>query len=209
MSRSVTRACVQDLDPVFEEESKPIYCQGCQSISFCSFTQSSLLVVCSKYWRVRRRRPGRPRVEPEPSAHFCFSASGVRRRRLLAALLGAQRRRAGVDRRRVHLGGQSHRLDRGRLQLRLQAAGQVSPVANVSFQLTCVNVTAVLLSAPQLPVCQRTLPQRRRQNQRRRGPSARLQDRRSARQTGECSRSFLKTHRKRRGRGVVILRLQV
>uniref|UniRef100_A0A8C7Z8H8 WD repeat domain 7 n=1 Tax=Oryzias sinensis TaxID=183150 RepID=A0A8C7Z8H8_9TELE len=33
-------------------ESKPIHCQGCQSISFCSFTQSSLLVVCSKYWRV-------------------------------------------------------------------------------------------------------------------------------------------------------------
>ncbi|MED6293931.1 WD repeat-containing protein 7 [Characodon lateralis] len=43
---------MQDLDPVFEEESKPIYCPGCQSISFCSFTQSSLLVVCSKYWRV-------------------------------------------------------------------------------------------------------------------------------------------------------------
>uniref|UniRef100_A0A671UYY7 WD repeat domain 7 n=1 Tax=Sparus aurata TaxID=8175 RepID=A0A671UYY7_SPAAU len=43
---------MQDLDPVFEEESKPVYCQGCQSISFCTFTQSSLLVVCSKYWRV-------------------------------------------------------------------------------------------------------------------------------------------------------------
>ncbi|CDQ88567.1 unnamed protein product, partial [Oncorhynchus mykiss] len=42
----------QDLDPVFEEESKPIYCGGCQSISFCTFTQLSLLVVCSKYWRV-------------------------------------------------------------------------------------------------------------------------------------------------------------
>ncbi|TRY54274.1 hypothetical protein DNTS_010122 [Danionella cerebrum] len=46
------RACEQDLDPVFEEESKPIYCQGCQSLSFCTFTQLSLLVVCSKYWRV-------------------------------------------------------------------------------------------------------------------------------------------------------------
>uniref|UniRef100_A0A8C7LJ38 WD repeat domain 7 n=1 Tax=Oncorhynchus mykiss TaxID=8022 RepID=A0A8C7LJ38_ONCMY len=43
---------MQDLDPVFEEESKPIYCGGCQSISFCTFTQLSLLVVCSKYWRV-------------------------------------------------------------------------------------------------------------------------------------------------------------
>ncbi|XP_073727723.1 WD repeat-containing protein 7 isoform X4 [Misgurnus anguillicaudatus] len=43
---------MQDLDPVFEDESKPIYCQGCQSISFCTFTQLSLLVVCSKYWRV-------------------------------------------------------------------------------------------------------------------------------------------------------------
>ncbi|XP_062868313.1 WD repeat-containing protein 7 isoform X2 [Trichomycterus rosablanca] len=43
---------MQDLDPVFEEESKPIYCQSCQSISFCTFTQLSLLVVCSKYWRV-------------------------------------------------------------------------------------------------------------------------------------------------------------
>ncbi|XP_061703605.1 WD repeat-containing protein 7 isoform X2 [Syngnathoides biaculeatus] len=43
---------MQELDPVFEEESKPIYCQGCQSISFCTFTQSSLLVVCSKFWRV-------------------------------------------------------------------------------------------------------------------------------------------------------------
>uniref|UniRef100_A0A8C3ALY3 WD repeat domain 7 n=1 Tax=Cyclopterus lumpus TaxID=8103 RepID=A0A8C3ALY3_CYCLU len=43
---------MQDMDPVFEEESKPIYCQGCQSISFCTFTQSSLLVICSKYWRV-------------------------------------------------------------------------------------------------------------------------------------------------------------
>lgn len=47
------RVSPQDLDPVFEEESKPVYCQGCQSISFCTFTQSSLLVVCSKYWRVR------------------------------------------------------------------------------------------------------------------------------------------------------------
>lgn len=43
---------MQDLDPVFEEESKPIYCQNCQSISFCTFTQLSLLIVCSKYWRV-------------------------------------------------------------------------------------------------------------------------------------------------------------
>ncbi|XP_076849105.1 WD repeat-containing protein 7 isoform X1 [Brachyhypopomus gauderio] len=43
---------MQDMDPVFEEESKPIYCQGCQSMSFCTFTQLSLLVVCSKYWRV-------------------------------------------------------------------------------------------------------------------------------------------------------------
>ncbi|PKU33809.1 wd repeat-containing protein hypothetical protein [Limosa lapponica baueri] len=41
-----------DTTPVFEEESKPIYCQNCQSISFCAFTQRSLLVVCSKYWRV-------------------------------------------------------------------------------------------------------------------------------------------------------------
>nr|XP_048707701.1 WD repeat-containing protein 7 isoform X2 [Caretta caretta] len=43
---------MQDTEPVFEEESKPIYCQNCQSISFCAFTQRSLLVVCSKYWRV-------------------------------------------------------------------------------------------------------------------------------------------------------------
>uniref|UniRef100_A0A3B4BBL7 Uncharacterized protein n=1 Tax=Periophthalmus magnuspinnatus TaxID=409849 RepID=A0A3B4BBL7_9GOBI len=43
---------MQDLDPVFEEESKPIHVQSCQSISFCNFTQNSLLVVCSKYWRV-------------------------------------------------------------------------------------------------------------------------------------------------------------
>uniref|UniRef100_A0A8C2AZR0 WD repeat domain 7 n=1 Tax=Cyprinus carpio TaxID=7962 RepID=A0A8C2AZR0_CYPCA len=50
ISADVSR--MQDLDPVFEEESKPIYCQGCQSISFCTFTQLSLLVVCSKYWRV-------------------------------------------------------------------------------------------------------------------------------------------------------------
>ncbi|XP_063066632.1 WD repeat-containing protein 7 [Engraulis encrasicolus] len=50
ISAEVSR--MQDLDPVFEEESKPIYCQSCQSISFCTFTQLSLLVVCSKYWRV-------------------------------------------------------------------------------------------------------------------------------------------------------------
>uniref|UniRef100_A0AAZ3S034 Uncharacterized protein n=1 Tax=Oncorhynchus tshawytscha TaxID=74940 RepID=A0AAZ3S034_ONCTS len=37
----------------FEEESKPIYCRDCQSISFCNFTQPFLLVVCSKYWRER------------------------------------------------------------------------------------------------------------------------------------------------------------
>ncbi|XP_078530981.1 WD repeat-containing protein 7 isoform X2 [Lissotriton helveticus] len=43
---------MQDTEPVFEEESKPIYCNNCQSISFCAFTQRSLLVVCSKYWRV-------------------------------------------------------------------------------------------------------------------------------------------------------------
>uniref|UniRef100_A0AAA9TQH7 WD repeat-containing protein 7 n=1 Tax=Bos taurus TaxID=9913 RepID=A0AAA9TQH7_BOVIN len=43
---------LQDTEPIFEEESKPIYCQNCQSISFCAFTQRSLLVVCSKYWRV-------------------------------------------------------------------------------------------------------------------------------------------------------------
>uniref|UniRef100_A0A2K5SH23 WD repeat-containing protein 7 n=1 Tax=Cebus imitator TaxID=2715852 RepID=A0A2K5SH23_CEBIM len=42
----------QDTEPIFEEESKPIYCQNCQSISFCAFTQRSLLVVCSKYWRL-------------------------------------------------------------------------------------------------------------------------------------------------------------
>ncbi|XP_064902809.1 WD repeat-containing protein 7-like isoform X2 [Columba livia] len=43
---------MQDTTPVFEEESKPIYCQNCQSVSLCAFTQRSLLVVCSKYWRV-------------------------------------------------------------------------------------------------------------------------------------------------------------
>ncbi|XP_051866570.1 WD repeat-containing protein 7 isoform X4 [Pristis pectinata] len=43
---------MQDTEPVFEEESKPIYCLNCQSISFCTYTQRSLLVVCSKYWRV-------------------------------------------------------------------------------------------------------------------------------------------------------------
>ncbi|XP_055993934.1 WD repeat-containing protein 7 [Sorex fumeus] len=43
---------MQETEPIFEEESKPIYCQNCQSISFCAFTQRSLLVVCSKYWRV-------------------------------------------------------------------------------------------------------------------------------------------------------------
>ncbi|XP_072430052.1 WD repeat-containing protein 7 isoform X4 [Chiloscyllium punctatum] len=43
---------MQDTEPVFEEESKPIYCLNCQSISFCTYTQQSLLVVCSKYWRV-------------------------------------------------------------------------------------------------------------------------------------------------------------
>ncbi|NXD46085.1 WDR7 protein, partial [Copsychus sechellarum] len=43
---------MQDTTPVFEEESKPIYCENCQSISFCAFTQRSLLLVCSKYWRV-------------------------------------------------------------------------------------------------------------------------------------------------------------
>ncbi|XP_078408277.1 WD repeat-containing protein 7 isoform X2 [Cetorhinus maximus] len=43
---------MQDTEPIFEEESKPIYCLNCQSISFCTYTQQSLLVVCSKYWRV-------------------------------------------------------------------------------------------------------------------------------------------------------------
>ncbi|XP_070599618.1 WD repeat-containing protein 7 [Erythrolamprus reginae] len=43
---------IQDTEPIFEEESKPIYCQNCQSISFCAFTQRSLLVVCSKYCRI-------------------------------------------------------------------------------------------------------------------------------------------------------------
>ncbi|XP_072920235.1 WD repeat-containing protein 7 isoform X4 [Hemitrygon akajei] len=43
---------LQDTEPVFEQESKPIYCLNCQSLSFCTYTQRSLLVVCSKYWRV-------------------------------------------------------------------------------------------------------------------------------------------------------------
>uniref|UniRef100_A0A4W3HEQ0 WD repeat domain 7 n=1 Tax=Callorhinchus milii TaxID=7868 RepID=A0A4W3HEQ0_CALMI len=43
---------LQDIEPLFEEESKPIYCLNCQSVSFCTYTQQSLLVVCSKYWRV-------------------------------------------------------------------------------------------------------------------------------------------------------------
>ncbi|XP_069780050.1 WD repeat-containing protein 7 isoform X2 [Narcine bancroftii] len=43
---------IQDTEPIFEEESKPIYSLNCQSISFCAYTQRSLLVVCSKYWRV-------------------------------------------------------------------------------------------------------------------------------------------------------------
>nr|XP_014343100.1 PREDICTED: WD repeat-containing protein 7 [Latimeria chalumnae] len=42
----------READPIFEEESKPIYCQNCQAISFCAFTQRSLLVVCSRYWRI-------------------------------------------------------------------------------------------------------------------------------------------------------------
>uniref|UniRef100_A0A6I8PCB6 WD repeat domain 7 n=1 Tax=Ornithorhynchus anatinus TaxID=9258 RepID=A0A6I8PCB6_ORNAN len=47
-----THTGIQDTEPIFEEESRPIYCQNCQSVSFCAFTQRSLLVVCSKYWRV-------------------------------------------------------------------------------------------------------------------------------------------------------------
>ncbi|XP_043930841.1 WD repeat-containing protein 7 isoform X2 [Protopterus annectens] len=43
---------IQVTEPVFEEESKPIYSVNCQSISFCTFTQRSLLVVCSKHWKV-------------------------------------------------------------------------------------------------------------------------------------------------------------
>uniref|UniRef100_A0A8V5GX07 WDR72-like alpha-solenoid domain-containing protein n=1 Tax=Melopsittacus undulatus TaxID=13146 RepID=A0A8V5GX07_MELUD len=35
-----------------EEESKPIHCQQCRSISLCPSAPHSLLVVCSQYWRV-------------------------------------------------------------------------------------------------------------------------------------------------------------
>uniref|UniRef100_A0A8B9J163 WD repeat domain 7 n=1 Tax=Amazona collaria TaxID=241587 RepID=A0A8B9J163_9PSIT len=42
----------QDAGPLFEEESRPISCHNCQSISLCAFTQRSLLVVCAQYWRV-------------------------------------------------------------------------------------------------------------------------------------------------------------
>lgn len=71
---------------------------------------------------------------------------GVRRCRLLAALLGAQRERAGLDRWRVHRRGQSHHLDRGRLQLRLQAARQV-PAAHrrKPLQGLCQRLNACLV----------------------------------------------------------------
>ncbi|XP_065519802.1 WD repeat-containing protein 7-like isoform X1 [Lathamus discolor] len=43
---------MQATGPLFEEESKPVSCQHCQSISSCPFLPGSLLVVCSKAWRV-------------------------------------------------------------------------------------------------------------------------------------------------------------
>lgn len=83
---------------------------------------------------------------------------GVRRRRLLAALLGAQRERAGLDRWRVHRCGQSHHLDRGRLQLRLQAARQVTAARrkNRSVQELCgssryLNTPLACVSSSCLP----------------------------------------------------------
>ncbi|XP_033367582.1 WD repeat-containing protein 7, partial [Parus major] len=69
----------QDTSPVFEEESKPIYCENCQSISFCSFTQRSLLVVCSKYWRVRQSPwllfPGESQLNPMETLGYRCSKS--------------------------------------------------------------------------------------------------------------------------------------
>ncbi|XP_065517090.1 WD repeat-containing protein 7-like isoform X2 [Lathamus discolor] len=44
---------MQATGPLFEEESKPVSCQHCQSISSCPFLPGSLLVVCSKAWRLR------------------------------------------------------------------------------------------------------------------------------------------------------------
>lgn len=55
-----------------------------------------------------------------------LSVSGVWCGRLLPALLGVQRQRPVLDGRWVHRRGQSHHLDRGWLQLHLQAASQVS-----------------------------------------------------------------------------------
>ncbi|XP_061299953.1 WD repeat-containing protein 7-like [Pezoporus flaviventris] len=42
----------QEPAPLSEEESKPISCHNCRSLSLCPWAPSSLLLVCSQYWRV-------------------------------------------------------------------------------------------------------------------------------------------------------------
>ena len=40
------------LDPIYENESKPIRCLNALHLTCCCYNQRTLLIVCAKYWQV-------------------------------------------------------------------------------------------------------------------------------------------------------------
>lgn len=43
---------VNSLDPIYEDESKPLRCLNAIKLTCCIYNQRTVLVVCAKYWQV-------------------------------------------------------------------------------------------------------------------------------------------------------------
>ena len=41
------------LEPIYENESKPIRCLNALQMTCCCYNQRTLMIVCAKYWQVR------------------------------------------------------------------------------------------------------------------------------------------------------------
>lgn len=43
---------INSLDPIYEDESKPLRCLNAIKLTCCIYNQRTVLVVCAKYWQV-------------------------------------------------------------------------------------------------------------------------------------------------------------
>lgn len=49
---ALTGSEINSLDPIYEDESKPLRCLNAIKLTCCIYNQRTVLVVCAKYWQV-------------------------------------------------------------------------------------------------------------------------------------------------------------